>query len=129
MKIKTSDLTLLALNWTVVRCECDIPAAFKSIPALLNGTVRVFRGDTSNYSGPVSPSTNWAHGGPIIEREGITTSPHSTHNGVIREWKAGRDWPMSHSPYHFGTTPLIAAMRCYVASKLGDTVDIPEGLR
>jgi hypothetical protein len=24
--------------------------------------------------------------------------------------------------------PLIAAMRCHVASKLGDTVDIPEEL-
>lgn len=27
-----------------------------------------------------------------------------------------------------GPTPLIAAMRCYVASKLGDEVDIPEEL-
>ena len=27
-----------------------------------------------------------------------------------------------------GPTPLIAAMRCYVASKLGDDVDIPEEL-
>ena len=25
-------------------------------------------------------------------------------------------------------TPLVAAMRCYVASKLGDEVDIPEEL-
>jgi hypothetical protein len=25
-------------------------------------------------------------------------------------------------------TPLIAAMRCYVASKLGDEVDVPEEL-
>jgi len=28
-----------------------------------------------------------------------------------------------------GFTPLIAAMRCYVASKLGDEVEIPEGLK
>lgn len=28
-----------------------------------------------------------------------------------------------------GPTPLIAAMRCYVASKLGDNVEIPEKLR
>jgi hypothetical protein len=27
-----------------------------------------------------------------------------------------------------GTTPLIAAMRCYVASKLGDEVEIPVEL-
>jgi hypothetical protein len=28
----------------------------------------------------------------------------------------------------FGDTPLIAAMRCFVASKLGDEVDVPEKL-
>lgn len=28
----------------------------------------------------------------------------------------------------YGPTPLIAAMRCYVASKLGDEVEIPEEL-
>jgi hypothetical protein len=28
----------------------------------------------------------------------------------------------------YGPTPLIAAMRCYVAAKLGDTVEIPEDL-
>ena len=27
-----------------------------------------------------------------------------------------------------GQTPLIAAMRCYVTSKLGNNVDIPEVL-
>jgi hypothetical protein len=27
-----------------------------------------------------------------------------------------------------GSTPLIAAMRCYVASKLGDEVEIPKEL-
>jgi hypothetical protein len=28
----------------------------------------------------------------------------------------------------YGDTPLIAAMRCYVASKLGDEVEIPKEL-
>jgi hypothetical protein len=28
----------------------------------------------------------------------------------------------------FGDTPLIAAMRCYVASKLGDEVEVPAEL-
>lgn len=30
---------------------------------------------------------------------------------------------------YFGPTPLIAAMRCYVASKLGDEVEVPEELK
>jgi hypothetical protein len=127
MKTKTSDLTLLALDWAVVRCECDIPAQFKSIPALLNGTVRVFRGDTSNYSGPVSPSTNWAQGGPIIEREKIRLNCGDGTWGVAEGvWEAAHPRNIYVS---FGPTPLVAAMRCYVASKLGDTVDIPEGLQ
>jgi hypothetical protein len=28
-----------------------------------------------------------------------------------------------------GPTPLVAAMRCYCASKLGDEVDVPEELK
>jgi len=120
-KVKTAELTDLALDWAVLKCECDIPAQFVSIPALLNGTVRVFRGDTSNYSGPVSPSTNWAHGGPIIERERMRLM-HTEELGK-NPWSA----ILAGAHYaEFGPTPLIAAMRCYVASKLGDEVEIPE---
>jgi hypothetical protein len=28
----------------------------------------------------------------------------------------------------YGPTPLIAAMRCYVASKMGDDIELPEEL-
>jgi hypothetical protein len=31
--------------------------------------------------------------------------------------------------HEYGPTPLIAAMRCYVASRLGDEVDVPEELK
>jgi hypothetical protein len=117
--MKASELIGLPLDWAVVRCECDIPAPFVSIPALLNGSVRVFRKDTSAYSEPVSPSTNWAHGGPIIEREEICVL--APVRGLWRGRKEGRT--------QYGPTPLVAAMRCYVASKLGDEVEIPEGLK
>ena len=61
-------------------------------------------------------STNWSQGGPIIEREKITL-----------EWTGG-DWMayIRHDEESFGPTPLIAAMRCYVASNLGNEVEIPE---
>jgi hypothetical protein len=29
----------------------------------------------------------------------------------------------------FAPTPLIAAMRCYVASKMGDEIELPEELK
>jgi hypothetical protein len=69
-------------------------------------------------------STNWAHGGPIIEREGITIARMGEY-----QWS---EWGAALNNFDFdkeGKTPLIAAMRCYVASKLGDTVEIPTDLR
>jgi len=67
------------------------------------------------------PSTDWAQGGPIIEREAIETAIYSD------QWQATMHLD-NGSIYERGPTPLIAAMRCYVASKLGDEVDIPEEL-
>jgi hypothetical protein len=124
-QMKTNQLTGAALDWAVVKCECDMPAPFKSIPAVLNGTVRVFRGDMGLHSGPISPSTNWAQGGPIIEREVITLI-HPRWDG----WTAHKyDDRVEDESYTLdGPTPLIAAMRCYVASKLGDEVEIPTEL-
>ena len=127
--MKTAELIGLPLNWAVVECECAIPAAFKSIPALLYGTIRVFRADTNAYSEPVSPSTNWAQGGPIIEREEISISREFAASKV--EWAAWTPAPIRDDAeaFGYGPTPLIAAMRCYVASKLGDEVEIPKGLK
>jgi hypothetical protein len=66
------------------------------------------------------PSTNWSQGGPIIERGLIVISPDPQHG-----WRAN---PYMDLTEFYGPTPLIAAMRCYVASKLGDEVEIPGGI-
>ena len=76
----------------------------------------------------LSPSTNWAQGGPIIEREVISLvflGDHWVASTPNPEAKLGdgRD-PLEA----YGPTPLIAAMRCYVSSKLGDEVELPEEL-
>ena len=100
MKIKTSELTVTALDWAVARIEGDeLPKS---------------GGKGSDYS------TDWAQGGPIIEREKIGV----WWDGV---WHAKYDGcrPDQVQDAH---TPLIAAMRCYVASKLGDEVEIPNEL-
>lgn len=63
-------------------------------------------------------STNWAQGGPIIEREKISLM--ATLRGG---WGARTlDFPPE---YHFGPTPLIAAMRCFVASKHSVYIELP----
>jgi len=117
MKVKTSELTGVALDYAVSKCD------ERSEPELLNDFATAwFTWGNAHYS------TDWAHGGPIIEREKIGLFkgnplyfPEGNENGDYYEdlWIAGK--------YH-GQTPLIAAMRCYVASQLGDEVDIPEEL-
>lgn len=67
-----------------------------------------------------SPSTNWILGGPIIERERIQLRPE---RGMA--WRALRGLL---GPDMSGPTPLIATMRCFIAAKLGDEVDVPENL-
>lgn len=88
-----------------------------------------------NYCEPFEPSTNWGQAGPIIEREGIDlycNIPKSIAETVKQPGWA-TDWRAAYSrcgvgtkPVH-GSTPLIAAMRCYVVSKLGKEIEIPEG--
>lgn len=63
-----------------------------------------------------NPSTDWSQGGPIIERERIELRCHMQS----APWSA-----MGNGTYAEGPTPLIAAMRAYVASKFGDTVELP----
>lgn len=99
MKLKTSELTGVFLDWAVhvaLHGECEGYPEYEY-------------------------STDWAQGGPIIEREGIELVT------VSHDWRA-----MINSEdgwlREYGPTPLIAAMRCYVASKLGDEVDVPDEL-
>lgn len=110
MKIKTSELIGDTLDWAV---------ALIAYPEWKEqGYLEVFPYDLHFDDGEVySPSTDWTQGGPIIEREGINLSSVA---GIT--WCA--DGPVSVGFY--GPTPLIAAMRCYVASKLGNEVEIPE---
>ena len=109
MKIKTNELTGAALDWAVMTCEGYVQP--KPIEWILGGHF--------------TPSTNWAQGGPIIDREGISLI-RQTPDRWVSEYSNGCD-RFDHARSH-GPTPLIAAMRCYVASKLGDEVEIPEEL-
>ena len=117
--MKTSELTGAALDWAVAKCEW--------YPVSVSKTGYLIFSDPLIQCGPrgtqYSPSTDWAQGGPIIEREGIGTY---RLNNV---WSA--HCPVNGSSIHAccdGPTPLIAAMRCYVASKLGDEVEVPKEL-
>lgn len=71
---------------------------------------------------PVAYSSDWSFSGPIIEREGIGLD-YYPDSGL---WHAGT---CEGTVWGMGRTPLIAAMRCYVISRLGDVVEIPEELK
>ena len=118
MKIKTSELTGAALDWAVAKCEGK-----NSDWEIHAGNILYGRATTGfiNYK----PSTDWSQGGPIIERERISVISDA------REIE-GESWMAENYDgfcMRFGQTTLIAAMRCYVASKLGDEVEIPEGFK
>ena len=130
MKIKTSELTGAALNWAVAKCEGKVEQDVYGSPELLESGLHLHYCDVL-LSHPYSPSTDWAEGGPIIERELMQAFSYEKYspdepwfvekNHFGRHHKAGRS-------YARGSTILIAAMRCYVSVKLGDEVEIPEGL-
>jgi hypothetical protein len=100
VKVKTSELTGAALDWAVAEAEGLMPSK--------NWTGMYYR-----------PSTDWSVGGPLIERYEITVDPsRSGHWAAANE---SGNWVESNSP-------LISTCRAIVASKLGDTVEVPEQL-
>lgn len=116
--MKTSELTGHALDWAVANCEGLLAFGYRT------DRERFVIEDSDSNSEGFMPSTDWAQGGSIIEREQISIE-HKTREGV---WVATRIEGSAVSETH-GDTPLIAAMRSYVASKLGDEVDVPNELK
>jgi hypothetical protein len=118
MKMRTSELTGTALDWAVATCEGkgvefdDLKDPWLTLDGIAYQPLHSY-----------TPSTDWAQGGPIVEREGIGiwSSESGEHDG---EWCARTiSTYITYSP-----TPLIAAMRCYVASELGDEIELPDEL-
>lgn len=112
MKIKTSELTGSALDWAVAKAQ---GYGLSTLDLLY---------DIKQYN-KYKPSSDWGFGGPIVEEQRIYVKPNSSNEG----WRSyvligggGIAWS------YFGPTFLIAAMRCYVASKLGDEIEVPEML-
>lgn len=107
MQVKTSELEGLGLDYAVAACTGSID---------LGGGDEVW-----------CPSEDWSQGGPIIEQmRGIKLksgrNPKAPCYAHIVGYNGVERW------HQTGKTLLIAAMRCYVSSKLGDVVDIPDEL-
>jgi hypothetical protein len=103
--MKTSELTGAALDWAVHQAR--------------------FEGACHDEPFP-SYSTDWSQGGPIIEREGISVRYRV---GVNMTASINGQYTQTIGHRHKGNIGLLVAMRCYVPSKLGDEIEIPEELK
>lgn len=125
MLMKVSDLTGAALDYAVAVAEGA--TNLRENPHKFNKHLILTLNEHLVFVKNLRYSTDWGQGGPIIEREEI---------GIKRKAPCFQGWEWEASPsitakgagghYGYGPTPLTAAMRCYVASKLGDTVEIPD---
>lgn len=147
MKVKTTELIGPALDWAVATIEGygglrRNPHAFDQALIMNRKDGQCVLFSTLNYA------TDWAHGGPIVDREGISTIRVLGDLGEAKVYYVAlRDdcaWESGYGPYHEqdeerslriykdecvnGPTQLIAAMRCYCCDKLGGIIDIPEEL-
>lgn len=124
MKTKTSELQGAALDWAVATVEGytelhRMENRWGHEPHLAMHPPRREYGVVEMWQ--LGFSTDWSQGGPIIEREKISLTPFPNY------WEAqGAGVHYRDDALQTGDTPLIAAMRCYVASKLGDEVEVPK---
>ena len=125
--IRTSDLIGPALDWAVAKCEGN-DYIFTVVGCGEFGRDSVTRHKRAY-------SSDWSLAGPIIERERIVYYFHDNHRANDDDEVHARYSRARHKPgggtwdaHKCGPTLLIAAMRAFCASKLGDVIDIPEEL-
>jgi len=109
--MNVDELSGADLDWAVAKCE-----GYEIVRMRGNEITFLDRTDDGALNErQIGYSTDWAQGGPIIEREGISLSRRGEHSWSV--------WGAVLNDFEFdeeGETPLIAAMRCYVASKQGE---------
>jgi hypothetical protein len=120
MKVKTAKLEGPALDWAVCL-------------ALGRTDMRIDPDDGEMMAqDDFGYSTHWNQGGPIIEQERIAVWTPMTQFKKS-EWEAGKAYiedgvELEIEQEFYGPTPLIAAMRCFVTSRLGDEIEVPDEL-
>jgi Protein of unknown function (DUF2591) len=138
MKVKTSQLVRDALNFAVATCEGytdfhRIPDRPKHEPQFAMMPPHRAYGAIEMWE--IDYSSDWEKGGSIIEREidALRKRSKAEESSLAKpstnfKFKAEISGDIDGYFCGFGPTPLIAAMRCYVASKMGEEVEIPEEL-
>lgn len=131
--IKVSEATNIPLDWLVAKCE-KLQVSYFGAGALAYLAYIPKRSAYKKWR----PTTHWSQMGPIIEREGLNLSVDYQDFALSLDmvqigWKANLWYNSVPGTSGFlqwatGPTPLVAAARCYVMSKLGEDVDVPAEL-
>lgn len=148
MIVKTMGLTGYALDWAVAKADgVKVARCAGGYPAQV-ASIRISPYSAKGYS----PSTAWDIAGPIIEDANISiircnddyqsfpdkwmaqkgaqsyceSTEHQQHDPMIQLSVENDGSCFSKDGPMYGPTPLVAAMRCFVANTLGERVDVPD---
>ena len=126
MKIKTGELKGMALGYAVALClggKCLSHDTVSTWWITIDGKNRALK---AGWAQSFAPWADWSQGGAIIEREKIEVMV--VKNGWYCQKQTGAG--IAEADFARGTAqvPLVAAMRCFVASRLGNEVEIPDAL-
>ncbi|WP_404823273.1 phage protein NinX family protein [Pseudomonas capsici] len=122
IEVKTAELTGAALDWAVAQVDgvktimLQVRSSEHKKPFALAGSIALPLAAEEGYA----PSICWHCGGPLVDRFKIEIirCHDEVHAKVAGKTNAAG----------YGDTVLVAACRAIVASKLGDTVQVPREL-
>ena len=126
MEVNVNELTGMALDWAV-GMAVGKPLVIRSPIGQPDGP-RVVWEQVGNHGGVVwfAPSSNWAHGGPLIDR--FKPDLQTGHEGrivALLHNNIDDKFPLIMCS---GETYLIAACRVIVADRIGTVVNVPDEL-
>lgn len=124
-KIKTAELTDLALDYATAQAlqyDLDpLPTIRDAVIVLVGGIVggvRRYRFSLKNPRDVVA----------LLENGGMVTGPHRGSAGKFVAYLSAGPGRHREEHSHLGETIGEAAGRCYVSSRFGPEIDIPEEL-
>lgn len=126
--MKISELISPALDWAVAKCEGRLSHdwTYSTQYGHTGVSVALYCSSLAKaHAARFSPSEDWFSGGPIIDREEITID-YRDNETQARKWSNEKNhFIVAYAGKKQG---LLAAMRCFVASRLGEEIEIPEEL-
>lgn len=136
MRVKVINLDGMALNWAVGLAErrqlrLGIGGGIEARAQGENGETLPPHWDLWY---PWGPSTNWHQGGPILEDAmrvsggALVVQDETETLYDVEHPRFSAVYMFPRSEKYYGRTPLIAAMRAFVAREWGKDVEIPDEL-